>query len=466
MSADSKKRGSANRIAPVLILALITGAAACASTRGPPQPITSPTGYTYPLGTPPTETLYSQTATLYIRQGDVERALELAQEGIEEGPENPAHYFVAGRALSRLGRYEEATRMFERAQEIYPAYELDIEPERLGAWAEEFNRGVEAYGEGDFETAIEAWRAATVTSDLRPGAHQNLATLLAGRGEYEEAIQVYQEALEGLEKRPATRLLSEEEIQDRAGTARSIEASLTQLLMFEERYAEAEPLLRDQLENQPGDTQLRSDLATALNGIGRTEEAGEIYNELLSAEGLQAGQLFNLGVALFRTDDYDEAAEAFRRLTELQPASRDAWFNYANALFAAESWGTLTQVVPRVQELDPLNESAALILARALYEEGEEDAARAAVGAADSMSVYVDRLQFRPGATETVVQGDLVGNVAEPGTPIRLRFHFESREAPPGSELITVPAPASNERVSFEAVTEGTASAYRYEVER
>ena len=83
----------------VLAVALVTSGCASAGS-GPPEPVTSPTGYTYPIGTPPTGTLFSQTANLYIRQGSLERAYELALDGIEDNPENPVHYFVAGRALA------------------------------------------------------------------------------------------------------------------------------------------------------------------------------------------------------------------------------------------------------------------------------------------------------------------------------------------------------------------------------
>ena len=60
-----------------------------------------PTGYVYPLGTPPWETLFSQTATRYFLDQNFQRALELALEGTVEVPENPVHYLLAGMAHLR-----------------------------------------------------------------------------------------------------------------------------------------------------------------------------------------------------------------------------------------------------------------------------------------------------------------------------------------------------------------------------
>ena len=56
---------------------------------------------------------------------------------------------------------------------------------------------------------------------------------------------------------------------------------------------------------------------------GRTEEAAAIYTALLSEAELEASELFNLGIALFRSSDFEAAGEAFERLTRLQPMSRD-----------------------------------------------------------------------------------------------------------------------------------------------
>ena len=127
-------------------------------------------GFVYELGTPPVRTRLSQTATLFLTRGFLERALELALQGVDAEPENPIHYLLAGRAHARLAQYGEADAMFTEAQRIYPAYELDIEPERESAWIELFNEGIAAYSDGNVERTIEAWERAGTMWDLRPDA--------------------------------------------------------------------------------------------------------------------------------------------------------------------------------------------------------------------------------------------------------------------------------------------------------
>jgi tetratricopeptide (TPR) repeat protein len=430
----------------------------------PPQPIVSPTGIVYEPGTPPEDTRRSQTAVLYLQQNRTQRALDLSLEGIESDPQNPIHYYLAGVAHARLGQYVEADQRFSEAEALYPAYELDIEPYRRAAWADAFNRGVEAYGAGDTEGAIEAWSNASVVYDLSVEAHRNLASLLAVEGRHDEAIEVYQKALAGLEKRPATRVLEASELEERKREGERIEDALSPLLLLTDRFEEAEALLRRHLERLPEDVEARADLANALSGQGREAEARQIYVELLSEEGLQATQLFNLGVALFRTADFPGAASAFQRLTGLQPESRDAWFNYANALFAAEDWPALAEAGGRLVELDPLGENAGLITARAHLESGDRPTALETLERARAAPIYVDELQMRRAGGETTVQGRITGNQAEAGSTIRLRFVFYGESGTLlGSKALSFSAPAAGESERFAVQFSMSAMAYRYE---
>ena len=452
------------RRAPLGMLVGLVLAGCASAVAGPRGPLRSASGVVYAPGTPPVETRFSQTATLYLSMDEEEGALEQAQQGVANDPSNPVHYYLAGVAHARLGDYVESDRMFSEAQRIYPAYELEVEPEREAAWALAFNAGLEAYRQGDEAVAIEEWRRAAVIYDLQPAAHRNLASLLAEQRRYDEAIRTYQEALEGLEKTPATRVLAEDELLRRVEIQVETEERLAQLLLVARRFAEAEPLLKRQLARDSSSVRVRSDLATTLEELDRDEEAAEVYASLLSEETLETTELFNLGVALFRSSRYDEASEAFKLLTERQPDSRDAWFNYANALFAAEAWATLVVVGNRLVELDALNENAQLITARAHLETGDREGALLGLERADSSPVHLTGLRLRSMGSETLVQGRVVGNAEEPGTPVRLRFTFYDENGPLGTNSLSVLAPTTDEGVDFEVFITGRAVAYRYEL--
>jgi tetratricopeptide (TPR) repeat protein len=445
-------------------LAAAAALSGCASAP-PPGPRMSPTGIVYEAGTPPTETRYSQTATLFLRQDRPERALEIALEGVEADPGNPIHYFLAGVAAARIQRYELADSMFRDAQRIYPAYELEVEPEREAAWGAAFNAGLERYGEGDIEGAIAKWRDATIVFDLRPEAHRNLGSLLASEGRYEEAIAVYRAGLAGLERPFGTRVPTPQELEERARAASDIEAALAELFMLTERFAEAEPLLRRQLERDPENFDLRADLAAAVAGQGREAEASELYAALLSEEGLAGAELFELGVGLFRAAEYRQAADAFGRLARLQPWSRDAWFNYANSLFAAGAWEELAAQGARLLELDPLGENARLITARAQLELGDRESALRSLQALDAVPAFLDGLRMQRSERETTVSGRIVAQAADPGTPLSLAFTFyDAGGRLLGTQSLSTIVPPADAPMSFQVRFPGTAAGYRYEV--
>ena len=438
----------------------------CAVGRGPSGPLRSATGTVYPPGIPPAETRFSQTATLYLNiNGEEEAALAQALEGIEADPGNSIHYFLAGVAGTRLGDYRDAHRWFVEAERIYPAYELDIEPEREAAWARAFNAGLEAYARGDVDAAAEHWLRATEIYDLQPAAHRNLASLLVELERRDEAIRVYQEALRGLERRPATRRLEEDELRLRAELRADTESRLVQLLLAAGRFADVEPLLRQQLARDPASIRVRSDLARTLVELGRADEAAELYASLLTDESLAAADLFNLGITLFRSSRYEQARRAFELLTAKQPDSRDAWFNYANALFADEAWAALADAGDRLLAVDPLSEAAHLITARARLETGDEAGARAGVAHSDALPVHLDGLRLRVTDEGTLVQGRIVGNALPEGAPVRLRFIFHDNAGVLGERLLEAAAPAPGASADFRVSIEGRALGYRYELE-
>ena len=82
----------------------------------------------------------------------------------------------------------------------------------------------------------------------------------------------------------------------------------------------------------------------------------------------------------------------------------------------------------------------------------------------ESAPVHIEGLQLRPSDTETSLQGRIVGNAAEPGTSIRLRFTFYGTAGALGTETVTLPAPRAGARAGFEVSFAGQATAYRYEL--
>ncbi|MGH7458505.1 MAG: tetratricopeptide repeat protein [Longimicrobiaceae bacterium] len=464
-------------------LAVTALSAACAAGTGvgaaPAGPQTNPvTGEEYPPGTPPSETEYSVKALLGVTQGQAlereesaeaparyQMALSESLAGIEAEPGNPIHYYGAGLAYAGLRDYQGADSMFTRAVEIYPAYELDVDPAREQAWVNAFNQGAEQYNAGDADAAVRAWTNANLIYDKRPESYQNLAIVHTQAGDVERATDMYQEALAAAERQPV-RELSEEEAEARAETKAEVLANLGNLLIFTERFAEAEEFYRGYVEDNPQDIEAKSNLAVALARQGKQGEARALFDEVLADPALDELALFRLGVSLFQAEEYELAASAFERVTEANPHNRDAWYNWENSLYARDRYREMIPIGERLAELDPANESANLILARAYRELEQNREALRVLRANEAFAVHLRDLRLRPGEEESTVEGEVVGNAAAEGTPVRLRFTFYADGSAIGTETVTVSAPAEDTAVPFEVVFRGQvpATGYGYQV--
>jgi tetratricopeptide (TPR) repeat protein len=454
-----------------MVLALGAGLllGGCAAGPGAPSgPVVSPTGQVYEPGIAPTNNRFTNDATLAIAQGNYQQALEHIERGRAQNPDNPHFNYLAGQAQLGLGNVDEGLREFARAQELYPAYELEIEPELDRYWGVAFNEGVNAYNAGDLAGAAAAWDRANRIYPLRAEGFLNLGVIHTQQAEYDRAIQAYRGGLEALERQPATRVLTDEDLEDRLETRTTIVSNLAALLNYTQQFGEAEALYREQLRADPTNIEAQSNLAVALARQGRTAEAQEIYGRLMQDPNLTSVDLFNVGVALFQAENYQQAAGAFRRYTEALPNSRDGWYNYANALYAQNAWRDLVPVAQRLVQLDPLNENSALILARAYRETGQNQQALRALQDNEAHPVHVEELEFRPGAQRAVINGRVAGNQAAAGSPVQLRFtFFNETGGVTGTETVTVQAPARGASARFEVVHQNPqAITYRYEVVR
>lgn len=426
---------------------------------------TSVTGRVYEPGTPPRENAQSRAATIAIATSRYADALTAARAGMAADSANPIFYYLAGEAAAGLKDYELADSMWTVAQRIYPAYELDIEPSREDAWVNEFNRGIEAYNQGNIAAAGDAWANAHSLYKLRPNAVQNLGVVRGQQERFDEAIAAYQEGLANLSLVPAARLLTAEDSAEIVESRQFMQNNLVQVLLTRERWADAERVLRQIVAADPDDVEAQANLAAAVNGQGRTAEAAQMYSRLLTMPNLGPGQLFNIGVSLFNADQPADAAQAFGRVTALNPNHRDAWFNQANALYDAGDWPALLPVAARLVQVDPLNETAALIQARAFRELNRNDEALQVLTRVESLPILTDNIQISAAGNATVLRGVAQGKAAATGTPVRLRFTFYSDNGQEvGTQMATISAPATDQTTTFEVRLEQPASAYRYEV--
>ena len=411
-------------------------------------------------GIRPEDNTHTRSAQLFLTQaqtmGDVARydqAYEAALQSIQTEPMNPLGFFQAGQAEVGRGNYEAADTLFEKALELYPAYDEDVELQREAAWIDLFNQAIEPMNQGNYAEGARLLQAAeAIYPAQRPEALINLGVAYANLDQIDEAIDAYGTALEVI-RGPATAEADSATAANWLDSEASVAFNLANLLSRAERYDEAAAEYRAYLSNNPGDVSALSNLAAVFAASGQPDSAQAIYDDLLSQPNLGMRDLFNIGVGLYQSQVFDRAAEAFGTVAETSPQSRDAAYNWAQSLYDGEDWESLATVGMRLVELDSHNPNSYTLVAKALIETGQEQEAVRMLETGRDLPFTLQDTQIRPdpsgGATVT---GQLVNNTLDAGSTVTLRVHFYAED---GSELgttdVRIVAPAAGMAEVFRA---------------
>ncbi|MGA8727944.1 MAG: tetratricopeptide repeat protein [Terracidiphilus sp.] len=292
--------------------------------------------------------------------------------------------FDAGYVADAQNRLEDAANLYRRATLVDPrSFEAHLS---LGLLLARQNNLADARPELAAATTLDPGEAGPA---LKARAWRALAEIdKPGPGKVGDATQASDDLLEALKLTPETPAdtllaasLAESEGQDEAAEAAyrrlllkdpksaQANAGLAHLLITQEKYPEAESLLRAALQQAPDDPTLNAELATDLAAQDKAEalpllqklhdahpkdpaitrmladvmaQAGDVagsdrlYIGLLANEPDDPGLLLAHGQNLIRQLKYAEALSTFDKATRIDAANGDAWSGLA---FAAMKTG-------------------------------------------------------------------------------------------------------------------------------
>ncbi|MGD8277898.1 MAG: tetratricopeptide repeat protein [Gemmatimonadota bacterium] len=291
----------------------------------------------------PSANLQTRSAEVYLntanekpekREEFLQKALDVLVEGSEQDGDNPLVWFMLGQVYARLGDPVGADSAFDKAEALYPDYTEETAPERLAVWINEYNAGIAAIQANDPAGAIARFEKADAIYRGRPDAALTLGSLYAQTGDLVKAEAAYRTALE-ITRGPSAANVPP---ADRAQWAQQEETAATRLgdmLVQLGRTDEAIEVYRELVANQPENAVAQSALAATLAKAGKNDEAAAIYEKLLTRDDLSDIEWFNAGVGLYTANNYDLAIKAFEKSLEVNPYSRDATYNLGQAILGA-----------------------------------------------------------------------------------------------------------------------------------
>jgi tetratricopeptide (TPR) repeat protein len=284
--------------------------------------------------------------------GARERAIGLLRAAQRRHPDDFWANFDLAYALQHLAhpRLEEAARFYTAARALLPSSAAPV-----------INLGHALLGRGQPDEALACFQEAIRLEPDDVVAHNNLGVALRRKGRLDEAITSYREALR----------LKPDYAEARSNLARA----LRDKGLLDEAIAEYRKVVR----LKPGDAEAHASLGLALRPKGRLDEAIAEYREALRLKPDYAEAHVNLGNALRDQGKLDEAIAEHREALRHKPDLAEAHKNLGVAL---RDKGRLDEAIAEHREairLKPDYVEARSNLGLALLERGRPDEAIAAL---------------------------------------------------------------------------------------
>jgi tetratricopeptide (TPR) repeat protein len=368
------------------------------------------------------------------------RALEKLAESYANPPVEPRTHLLAARAYLGLRDYTGADSALKMLVAAAPQCSDQAVEMRFNAWVPLYNSGIEKLAAGDEDGALAAFEQANlIYADSR--SMNNIASIYQSRGEADRAIEMYQKAL---------RSGGEEEM------IRVASINLAELLRAEGRSEESLQIYSEYSASHPDDILGRLNYAIALLDAGSEEEAQEIFESLLGRDDLNFRQWSQVGIGLYRAQNFEEAALAFHKAHELQPLNKETLENLANSYYQAERYEELGPLADTLVMRYPYEKVNYNLLANARTETGDEDGALETLGARDGLTFEFLRAQLGPVSDGTYsIDGTVMNTSGTGGSEVTIPVHFLSEGGQVAvTEPLTLTLPAAGETSGFQVQVE------------
>lgn len=256
---------------------------------------------------------YAEVIGAYLearRYGDAEAK---TTQMMQLFPEDPGVFETMALVQEAMGDIDQVVAAWERVTQIDPD---DVDAwEHLGSWRME---------QGMLDEAVAAYRKAMELDPSAPSPRFNLAEALLEMGQYDEAITLYRQLAQGQYSGMGANDLKTDAY---VGLAESLNAA--------EQYDEALRVSEELLDEYPDESMGLYQKATALDALGRHEEAIGAYIASLENDPLNADTYNDLADTYLKVGNTSNAIEMAEMAIALAPDMDVAYETLAQSLRAA-----------------------------------------------------------------------------------------------------------------------------------
>jgi hypothetical protein len=363
------------------------------------------------------------------KQTNLRDADRVLKQAVNEGQaENPAIWYFFGRYYLLVDDMAGADSAFARAERGQADCKDDIDMHRRNAWVPHVQTAADALNQNDFATAKASFRKANDIYRGDPLGFYYLANVFISENQLDSAIHYFRRATELADRADTTQ----------AETYETSVFNLARLYHQDQQWDSAAVWYEKYRQVRPGDMQAVSGLAVVYDEAGKaaaaagdnaratdyTGKSSRLFDDILAkSDSVPTMDLFGVGIALFRSNDYARAARAFELVRAKNPYFRDALYNLASTYLSLGSSRdtTLTQaqkdaqsrevgekMLPAARQmvaLDPYSRNTLRMLAVAFQYLNQNDSVLLMLEAAESLPFEVTVNVFQQAQGGHALQG-------------------------------------------------------------
>jgi len=176
-----------------------------------------------------------------------------------------------------------------------------------------------------------------------------------------------------------------------------------------------------------------------------------MFGELLQRDDLSFRQWSQVGIGLYRAQDFAQAAQAFQNAYELNPLNKETLENLANTYYQSEEYEALLPLADQLVALYPYESVNYNLLANAHRELDNSDEALAVLQKRDGLEFEFLRSQLAT-ISEGVysVEGQVMNKSAAAGSEVTVPISLLDEEGQVVmTEELMLTLPAAGEATSF-----------------
>lgn len=291
-----------------------------------------------------------------IKRNELDKALDIYNSLTAVIRNSPSLFFNLGNLYYRTGMYNIAVKNYKKAldaskkimkQSLKTADDM-ILPQRqrseetsdvAGKLGDNsiiyYNLGNAYFKKGDYQEAIDSYKEALLINPALDSAEENTARALMWLGRFEEATEYFKRLCESNPDNFRAHL------------------NLGTIYSDMKRYDEAIEELNDAVRLNPNSKLAYHALGRVYVKTGRYDEAVEIYNKYISKYPGEYKAYYNKGMALYNQNKNEEAITAFRKAVDIQPDYHEALYNMGVVLDEMGRMDEAVEVFREVIELRP-----------------------------------------------------------------------------------------------------------------